>query len=156
MDSYTKQIEFDAVIEQGLGGGAFIKVTTEAAEFLGIKHRAKVAAVFDNSDVYRGSVVTMGSSLVIGILKEIRKKISKEIGDTVKVKLMLDTEPRTIQIPEDFREALENNSLLTLFEKMSYTHKKEYIQEIEGAKKAETRTKRIEKSIEIISKGMKK
>ena len=55
------------------------------------KGRVKVHATFD-SELYDGSIVNMGVKnddgsvcYIIGILKEIRKKISKQPGDTVKV-----------------------------------------------------------------------
>ena len=41
------------------------------------------------------------------------------------------------------------------FEQLSYTHKKEYVQWIEGAKKQETRERRMLKSIEMMKSGKK-
>ena len=43
-----------------------------------------------------------------------------------------------------------------VFDKFSYTHKKEYVQWIEGAKKQETRENRIKKAIEQIGGGKKR
>ena len=63
-----------------------------------------------------------------------------------------DTEERIIEPPDDLAKALkENKDAKAVWEKLSYTHKKEYVMAIEEAKKAETRTRRIEKSVEMIA-----
>jgi uncharacterized protein YdeI (YjbR/CyaY-like superfamily) len=41
------------------------------------------------------------------------------------------------------------------FEKLSYTHKREYVMWIEEAKKEETRQRRIAKAIEMLKQGRK-
>lgn len=49
----------------------------------------------------------------------------------------------------------ENTTAKNLFDKMSYTHRKEYIRWIEEAKKPETRERRKVKMIEMILQGKK-
>ena len=53
----------------------------------------------------------------------------------------------------DLKVALKKHKLLERFEKLSYSHKREYMQWIEGAKKSETRLKRIAKMMEKLEKG---
>lgn len=51
------------------------------------KRRLPVNATFDGVP-YRGQVVKMGTPcFIIGVTKEIRKKIGKSFGDTVRVTL---------------------------------------------------------------------
>lgn len=65
----------------------------------------------------------------------------------------IDFEKRLVIPPEDFLKILKKNKkALEKFEKLSFTHKKEYIQAILEAKKPETRLRRIEKTIEMLSK----
>ena len=91
------------------------------------------------------------------VKKEIRQVIGKSAGDTVKVVMDIDTEPRIVAIPEDFQQALDNNPRVKdVFDKFSYTHKKEYVEWIEGAKKQETRENRIKKAVEQIDGGKKR
>ncbi|MGA2297430.1 MAG: YdeI/OmpD-associated family protein, partial [FCB group bacterium] len=67
-----------------------------------------------------------------------------------------DTEPRIVDIPEDLDEALNKNKIAKEnFNKFSFTCQKEYAQWITEAKKEETRTRRLEKAIEMISQGKK-
>lgn len=90
------------------------------------------------------------------VKKEIRQAIGKTAGDTVKVVMEIDTEPRIVDVPEDFQKALDNNPTVKgIFDKFSYTHKKEYVEWIEGAKRQVTRENRIKKAVEQID-GSKK
>jgi len=92
MDGVGKTFEFDAVIhdsEAGKGGAYVIFPHDIRAEFG--KGRIKVHATFDGAP-YEGSIVNMGLQnpdgsicYVIGILKDIRAKIGKQPGDTVRV-----------------------------------------------------------------------
>ena len=90
----------------------------------------------------------------MGVKKEIRQAIGKSAGDTVKVVMEIDTEPRIVAVPEDFQQAMDNNpTVKEIFDKFSYTHKKEYVEWIEGAKRQVTRENRIIKAVEQITGG---
>lgn len=88
-----KIYEFEAVIEPAAErGGAYVKFPYDIREEFG-KGRVKVHASFDGVP-YEGSIVNMGIKngdgsvcYVIGIRKDIRKKIGKQPGDTVTVKI---------------------------------------------------------------------
>jgi uncharacterized protein YdeI (YjbR/CyaY-like superfamily) len=60
----------------------------------------------------------------------------------------VDAEERVVIAPEDLRKALDkNNTAKAIFERLSYTHKKEYVEWVESAKQEETRKRRVEKAI---------
>ena len=86
--------KFDAIIQQVENKDAtFIEIPFDVEKEFGAK-RVKVKAKFDNVD-YRGSIVRMGMPcFMIGLTKEIRKKIGKGIGDTVSVEIEKDEEER--------------------------------------------------------------
>lgn len=93
---------------------------------------------------------------IIGLTKEVRKKIGKNPDDMVHVIIEGDLEERTVDIPAEFREKLSaDDAAMELFEKLSYTHKKEYVQLILSAKKEKTRMQRIEKAVEMIKNKIK-
>jgi uncharacterized protein YdeI (YjbR/CyaY-like superfamily) len=97
-----------------------------------------------------------GLDHVLGVLKGIREKIGKDVGDTVAVEIEADTEPREISLPEDFALALkEDGSARAFFESLSYTNRKEYVVWIESAKKQETRERRLQASIELLQQKRK-
>lgn len=71
-------------------GGAYIIFPYDVREEFG-KGRVKVQATFDGVE-YQGSIVNMGVKntdgsvcYILGIRKDIRKEIKKDIGDTVRV-----------------------------------------------------------------------
>jgi uncharacterized protein YdeI (YjbR/CyaY-like superfamily) len=56
----------------------------------------------------------------------------------------LDTELRTVGLPRDLRAALERDPAAhAAFDKLSFTHRREYVEWVEDAKRPETRTRRI-------------
>ena len=84
--------EYDAVIKSSeIGkGGAYVPFPYDLSAEFG-KGRVKVHATFDG-EPYDGSIVNMGVKnadgsvcYIIGILKDIRAKIEKQPGDTVRV-----------------------------------------------------------------------
>ena len=86
----AKVYEYEAVIEPSeIGkGGAYVAFPYDIRKEFG-KGRVKVHATFD-SEPYEGSIVNMGVKnpdgsicYIIGILKDIRTKIGKQVGDTV-------------------------------------------------------------------------
>jgi uncharacterized protein YdeI (YjbR/CyaY-like superfamily) len=86
------------------------------------------------------------------INKELQRGAKVGPGDTVRVEMEPDTEPREVAIPSDFRQALAKHpQAKAAFEKMSCSRKKLLLESIEGAKKAETRVKRINKAIETLT-----
>jgi hypothetical protein len=134
---------------------AYFIVPFDVLEVYGTKAQVKVRRTIDGFP-YRGSIANMGEGHCMVVKKEIRQAIGKTAGDTVKIVMDIDTEPRIVVVPEDFQQALDNNpTVKEIFDKFSYTHKKEYIEWIEGAKKQETRENRIKKAVEQIA-GSKK
>lgn len=141
---------FKAVIESAGGGGAFVSIPFDV-ESVYRKKRVKVVATFDGV-AYRGSIVRMrGPDHILPILKAIRKEIGKDIGDTVKVTVREDTEPRVVVPPKDFASAMKGSPrAAAFFRDLSYTHQREYVKWIEDAKRPQTRASRIERSIGML------
>lgn len=82
--------EFDAEIQAANRGGAYVAVPVDIKAAYG-KGRLKVEATFDG-EPYVGSIVNMGVKnpdgsvcYILGILKAIREKLGKRIGDSVHV-----------------------------------------------------------------------
>ena len=146
-----KSRTFQAVIEEGRGGGAFVVIPFDVREAYGTGGLVKVKASFDG-EPYRGSIAPMGGGRhVLGIAKAIRAAIGKDVGDEVKVVVEADTEPRTVEVPPDLAAALQKApAAKRAFEELSYTHRKEYVRSIEEAKKPETRERRVQKTLEML------
>ena len=151
-------IEFVAIIQQnGQMNAAFVEFPFSTEELFHKKGLVKIKALFDNKVEYRGSLAKMKSdSHILGLTQEVRKQLGKTFGDEVSVSLMEDKEERIVEIADDIAAVfIENPEAKALFDKMSYTHKKEYIRWIEEAKKPETRENRKTKMIQMILEGKK-
>lgn len=105
---------------------------------------------FINCQEYRGSIVRMSGKYMLGIPKVFREAAGIKAGDHIVITIEKDAEPRVIKAPKDLAKALSQSGLTEAFEAMSYTHRKEYVRAIEDAKQPETRTRRIQKALEMI------
>ena len=118
------------------------------------KGKVPVKATF-NGVPYTGSLIKYGNPLhMMGVLKSIREQIGKGPGDTIEVVVWRDEEVRTVEVPAQFEELIKKEGLLPVFEKLSYTHRKEYCRWITDAKKEETRLRRLGKAIEMLKAGI--
>jgi Bacteriocin-protection, YdeI or OmpD-Associated/Domain of unknown function (DUF1905) len=121
----------------------------------GTKGKVPVNATFDGMPC-AGSLIKYGNPLrMLGLLKAIREQIGKGPGDTVEVVVCKDKVPRTVEVPAQFEKLLKSEGLLPVFEKLSYTHRKEYCRWITEARKEETRVRRLTKAIEMLKKGVR-
>jgi uncharacterized protein YdeI (YjbR/CyaY-like superfamily) len=85
-------------------------------------------------------------------VKEIDEKllidyITEAVINNEKGLKITEAKDKTVVIPADFIKLLTKNKLLANFEEMSYSKRKDYVQWIEGAKQADTRTRRIEQAL---------
>ncbi len=142
--------QFQAKIEKNEKGGAYVIIPFDIEEKYA-KKRLKVKATFDG-EPYRGSISKYGTPFYfLIVLKDIRAKINKDVGDIITVTFQEDTEPRIVEIPKDVELLFnENQEAKDIYLKLSYTHKKEYIQWINQAKKETTRERRKLKMIEML------
>ena len=116
--------------------------------------RPKIRAMIEGVP-YRGILTRMGSEYhMLIILKGIREQIGKTFGDQIEITVEPDSEPRQIEIPKDLmKEFKKDKDAKAFFDKLSYTHRKEYVTWINEAKKEETRQNRIAKTIEMLKQG---
>jgi hypothetical protein len=150
-----KRYKFKATIQEGMGGGAGIIFPYDVEKEFGVKGAVPVKATFNNVP-YTGSLMKCGNaSHTLGVLKAVREQIGKGPGDTINVVVWKDQEARTVEVPADFRKLLKKEGLFTFFEKLSYTHRKEYCRWITEAKKEETRLNRLGKAIEMLKNKVK-
>lgn len=93
----------------------------------------------------------MGGQYLVSLSAEHRKNAKVAGGDEVEINIELDTEPRTVELPDDFSQILDTNKIAKInFEKLSHSKKKAITLSITDAKSEETRRKRIDKAIESL------
>jgi len=139
---------------EGVGTWTYFDLPAAVAAGLNAKNRVRVKGTI-NEVPFRNSTLSHsnGTHYVI-IKKEIREAAGVTQGDVARISLELDLNERTVTLPDDLNFFLENNSeMKAAFLKLSYSHQKEYVDWIEGARQATTRQKRIEKSGEMLQAG---
>lgn len=151
----SRKHTFTATIQDAGSGGAFVEIPFDVEEAFGSK-RPRVKALFDGVP-YRGILTRMGGEHhILIVLKGIREQINKAPGDKIKVTVELDTEPRVLEIPSELQKAFRGQKAAkTAFDKLSYTHQREYVLWIKEAKKEETRHNRAANAVEMLKQGKK-
>src|SRR5688572_9379778 len=148
-----KKHSFTATILNAGGGGAYVEVPFDVENAFGSK-RPKVKAMIEGIP-YRGTLLRMGTDChIFPVLKAIREEIGRDFGDKVNITVEPDAEPRVVEIPKDLlKEFKKNKEAKAFFDKLAYTHQKEYVMWIEEAKREETRQNRVMKTMEMLKKG---
>jgi bacteriocin resistance YdeI/OmpD-like protein/uncharacterized protein DUF1905 len=146
-------MRFRATIEQSGKTATGIRVPDEVVEGLGAGKRPPVRITLQGH-TYRSTVATVGGVFMVGVSAENRTSAGVAAGDEVDVDIELDTQPREVTVPTDFEDALGRDAKARrTFDGLSYSQKQWHVQSIEGAKTAETRQRRIAKSVGILREG---
>ena len=125
-----------------------IKIPFDAQKVFGTRARVPVRGTI-NGFPFRSSIFPGGDGThYMAVNKATREGAKAKGGDTISVVMERDDEPRVVTPPPDLASALKSNKIAReAWEKLSYTHQKEYANAIAEAKKPETRVRRVEKAI---------
>lgn len=129
------------------------EVADSAVASLGGGGHPKVVVTV-NGYTFRTSIARMGGRHLLGVSSERRQAAGISAGDILEIDVILDTAPREIELPEDLATALASDSLAqTYWDSLSYSKQSWHVMQVTGAKKAETRAARIEKSVAMLRDG---
>jgi hypothetical protein len=142
---------FKATLE-ARGAGRLVEVPLDVRALFG-QARAPVKATV-NGHTFRSTIAVYGGKYYLGFNAEVRAAADVEVGDVLTIDLECDSEERTVEVPRDFEEALDPATGAT-FDNLSFTHRREYVRWIEGAKREDTRSRRLAKAIEMLRTGVK-
>ena len=152
-------LAFTAIIQRNGDvdtSSVFIAFPYDLKETFGVGNLVPFKATFDDRVHYRGSLAKMsGPDAMLLLRKDVRAELGKLPGDSVAVVVKLDDTPREVILAADIKAALTLAKQLGKFSELAYTHRKEYVQWIEGAKRLETRVARIQKMCEMLTQGKK-
>lgn len=99
--------------------------------------------------VYRTSISRYRGEWMMVVNKEMREG-GLAPGSSYDVDIELDAAERTVEVPDDLAAALDAAGLTEAFAALAYSHRREHVRVIEEAKRTETRTRRIEKCLEML------
>jgi hypothetical protein len=134
------------------GSICFIPVPFDPRPVFG-KIRAPVNVTL-NGYTYRSTIASMGNGPCIPLRRSHREAAGLEGGETPKVTLALDIEKREIKPPPDLAKALRAvPRAWDRWHALSYTHRREHVEAVEGAKQAATRVRRIKAAVALVARG---
>ena len=146
-------MKFRALLQLNGKTATGFEVPPEAVEGLGAGKRPPVKVTI-NGYTYRNTVAVMGGVYMLGVSAEHRAGANVKAGDVLDVELELDTAPREVAVPPDLQAALDQDSAARkFFEGLSYSQKSWFALWIEGAKKEETRQKRLGEAVAMLREG---
>ncbi len=117
--------------------------SADVARVFGRKGRVPVVATFSNGHSFRTSLTPRRGTHILPVNAEMRGIAGLAEGERVSVTLSEDVEERTVEIADDLAQALSAAGVRGIFDRMSYSHRKEWARALEDAKRPETRVKRI-------------
>ncbi|MEU3654413.1 YdeI/OmpD-associated family protein [Streptomyces sp. NPDC032161] len=142
------------VREAGVGTWTYVAVPPETAARLGTAARIPVVAEVEGVS-FTGSVMTgREQSRYLVVNRSVRDQAGVAEGDTVSVRLRVDTAERRVEAPDDLTEALAGvPAARRTYEGLSYSRQKEYVTWLEAAKRPETRQRRLAKALDLLAEG---
>src|SRR5439155_15514645 len=136
------------------GAACFVPLPFDPKAVFG-RVRAPVKVTL-NGYTFRSTIAAMGGPACIPLRRSHREAAGLEGGETLDVRLELDADPRIVEPPADLVRALKKApGAWDRWRALSFTHQREHVEAIEGAKKPETRARRIAAAVEKASGALR-
>ncbi len=142
-----------AILEPRGPAGAFL-LTDEQVAALGGGRRTFPVRVTVNGTALSLRLARMGGENMIGLSKAVRAQAGVDIGGTYDIEVAVDEGERQVDVPDDLAKALDADSAAhDAFEKLSFSHRKEFARWVGEAKTAPTRERRVASTLEMLREG---
>jgi hypothetical protein len=135
------------VSPDGQGSQSFIELPVELVEKLGRGKRPRIKVTLKDYTL-RTTVAVYGGQYFVGVRREVREAAGIVFDEPIEITVELDTDERTVDVPPDLLASFETDpSLRTAFDRLSFTARKEMAESITGAKRDDTRRRRLEQAL---------
>jgi hypothetical protein len=152
MPSEPNSVTFETTVT-AIGNNTGIVVPDDAIAQLAAGKRPPVL-VDVNGYEYRNTVGVMGGRSMISISAAVRKATGLAGGDAIRVTLTVAEAPREVVVPDDFAAALAADEQAgAFFAQLSNSLQRYHVGNIDGAKSADTRQRRIDKAVALFRDG---
>jgi Bacteriocin-protection, YdeI or OmpD-Associated/Domain of unknown function (DUF1905) len=136
---------FETVL-QTEGPGTFVEVPLDVPALYG-RARAPVQVTI-NGYRFRSTVAVYGGRYFLPVKRAVREAAGVAAGDLVVVEVEPDSAPREVEVPSDLAAALADDpAAAAAFERLSYTHRREYVEWLGEARRPETRRRRVDETV---------
>jgi len=141
------------LVQRGPAAAVVLEDDQVAAVGEGPKRFPVLATV--NGYSWRTTIMRMRGEFLLGLNRAVREGAGVEAGQTVAVKIALDTAPREVEVPEPLASALvKDRAASAAFEALAFTHRKEFARWVGDAKRDETRQRRVERALQMLHDGL--
>jgi hypothetical protein len=135
------------------GNNTGIPVPEDVIEQLGYGKRPPVLVTVNGYE-YRSTVAVMDGRHLIGVSAAVRAATGLRGGDPISVTLKVADTPREVDVPADFAAAMrETVAAGQFFDRLSNSLQRYHVDNINAAKTAATRQRRIEKAVTLFLAG---
>ena len=104
-----------------------------------------------NGYTYRSTVAPMGGRHLVPVSAAVRAAAGVAGDEEHEVTLVLDDQPRTVEVPEDLAAALDAAGARAAFDGLAPSHRKEHVRSVVEAKQPATRERRIQAVVATLS-----
>jgi Bacteriocin-protection, YdeI or OmpD-Associated/Domain of unknown function (DUF1905) len=148
--------EFDAVLEEAARGpGCGIRLPFDPKDEFGAA-RAPIAVSVNGAQAFRTTVAVYSGIAWVGLRRDQQSAMNVQVGDRVHVAVVPDDRPRVVDLPPELVDALTSDTRAReAFDRLSYTHRKEYARWVGDAKREPTRLARAEKAVAMLRQGVR-
>ena len=127
------------------GNTAGFEIPDEVVEELGGGRKPKVVVTI-GEHTWRSSIANMGGQFMLGVSVANREAAGVSAGQTLDFDVVLDTAPRTVDVPDDLATELAGDAGASgAWTTWSFTRQKEAARLLTEAKQPETRARRLTK-----------
>jgi hypothetical protein len=132
------------------GAWCFLHFPFDMEKTFGTRARVPVAGTINGFE-FRSSLMPMDGRHVLCINKTMQNGAKARPGDLARFVLERDDEPRIVSVPPALKKTLAANpKARSVFDKLSYSHRKEYADWVGSAKQEETVKRRLKKLITML------
>ena len=95
-----------------------------------------------------------GGAGYIVVNRSVKAATGVDAPERVAVVMELETEPRRVRVPADLAGAFADDpEAKEGFARLSFSHRREYVEWVQDAKRPETRKRRVEQTVERVRTG---
>ncbi|GAA1605127.1 YdeI/OmpD-associated family protein [Actinoplanes couchii] len=146
-------MEYRGELRKTGGNTTGFQISDELVSGLGGGGRPKVVVAVGDFE-FRSSIAKMGGVYWLGVSAERRAAGGLEGGQVYDLTIVLDEAPRTVEVPEDLAAALASEPDTKAFwDTVSFSNQRWHAEQLTAAKTAETRARRLAKSLDLLRAG---
>ncbi|HWS39438.1 MAG TPA: YdeI/OmpD-associated family protein [Actinoplanes sp.] len=146
-------MDYRGELQKTGGNTTGFQVPDEFVAALGGGGRPKVVVTVGEFE-FRSSIAKMGGAYWLGVSAERRAAGGLDGGRVYDLTITLDEVPRTVEVPADLAEALAAEPDVTAFwDTVSFSNQRWHADQLTSAKTAETRARRLAKSLDLLRSG---